>query len=138
MHVLTLVHTDPRNHERFQKWINSLDFGSRPFCREVRLYDIAVQEKHLDKLLEHLKRYYKGAMIGSGEYTTGKIQKMIRWVMKFFKLKPVYIENVEEIPKKWFKPINFAHGCTHSCYIFPIGSYPDKKDKGNKNRNDMI
>ncbi|KKM80824.1 hypothetical protein LCGC14_1336000 [marine sediment metagenome] len=138
MHNIVLLYTDPRNHEKFPKWIHSLDFGSRAFCREFRLYDIACQEQHQDKLLEHLKRYNKEGIIGLGAKKLKFTRKLIQWIMKLFKLKPINMDKIEKIPKKWFKPMSFAHGCSATCYLFPIGSYPDKKDPKNKFRNEMI
>ena len=138
MHNLVLVYTDPRNHEKFPKWINSLDFGSRAFCRELRLYDIACQEQHQDKLLEHLKYYHKEEIQGMGTKKVKAIQKLIQWFMKLFKLKPIKMDKIEKIPLKWFKPMEFAHGCSATCYLFPIGSYPDMKDPNNKFMNEMI
>lgn len=129
MHILTGVYTDPKNHEEFPKWINSLDYGSRPFCREFRFYDIAISEKNKDKLLAELKWYSKEKLVGMTKKKTQLIQKMIKFVMKIFRLKPVDMDNIEKIPEKWRKPMTFVPGCTHGLYLFPIGTLPDRKDE---------
>ena len=128
MHVVTLIHSDPRNFKDFEKWVNSRDYGSRAFCREFRLYDINIQEKHLPNLLGDLKYYYKGNMVAA--YKKNKfIKKIINFVIKFMKLKPIDIDSVERTPPKWFKGIKFNPETCHGIYLYPLGGFPDKKDK---------
>lgn len=136
MHILTFVHTDPRNHERFPKWINSLDYGSRPFCREIRLYDIAVQEVHKDKLLADLKHHGISAASSPAKSKVTKMIKLAQFFLKFFKLKPVSMEGIEKTPEKWHKPFPYAHGCTNTIYLSPVGSFPDIKGKKGKGKED--
>lgn len=129
MHIITLVHTDSVNHKKFVKWINSRDYGSRPFCREFRFYDIAIQEVHKDRLLADLKHYHKENLTGGTK--TKKIKKVIDWLFKIMKLKPVSFEGIEKTPSKWFTPINFngKEACTHAVYLEVIGGLSDTFDK---------
>ncbi len=137
-HVLTFIDTDPRNFKAVEKWINSLDYGSRPFCRELRLFDIAIQEEHLPKFLADLKYYEKEGLIGLGVEKTNFIKKVIQWALKFLKLQPINMEEIKKTPQKWFKPIEFPKGVTHGVYMFPVGLYPDRLDRGNNFKNREI
>lgn len=128
MHVITLVHSDPRNFKPFEKWVNSRDYGSRAFCREFRLYDINIQEAHLPNLLGDLKHYYKGNMIAA--YKKNKlIKRIINFVRKRLKLKEIDMDSVEKTPKKWFTGINCGPNTCHATYLYPLGGFPDIKDK---------
>lgn len=129
MHIPTLVYTDPRNHERFPKWINSLDYGSRPFCREIRLYDIAIQEVHKDKFLADLKHYSIDPSSSPAKGKATRMMKIAQFFLKLLGLTPVTFEGIEKTPLKWHKPLTYAHGCTNAVYLLPIGSLPDIKDK---------
>lgn len=128
-HILTLVDTDPRNFKPFENWVNSLNYGSRPFLREVRLFDIAIQEVHKEKFLADLKHYYKSKLVGMSELKTQLIQKAIQIPPRMIGMKPIDMNKIEATPTKWFKPVKFPYGVTHGLYLFPIGSYPDRIDE---------
>lgn len=125
MHVEVLVHTDPSNHKRFQEWVNSRDYGSRPFLREWRFYDIAVQSQHKDKLLADLKWYHKDRLIGG--FKTKFIKKVINFFVKKLGMVVVDMANIEKTPEKWFEPINWNDDdrCTHSAYLEVLGGFKD-------------
>lgn len=129
MHIEVALHTDPGNHEKFQEWINSRDYGSRPFLREWRIYDIAIQEIHKDKLLGDLKWYHKSTL-NSG-FKTKTIKKIINFFIKRLGLRVIDMENIEPTPEKWFEGIkwNDKKRCTHAAYLEVIGGFPDGFDK---------
>ena len=130
-HIPILVHTDPRNFPEFEKWINSLDYGSRAYCREWRVYDINIQEQHKDKLLGDLKYHYKETMIGLGKKTK-ILKKIIGWIMKIPGIKTIDMSKIELTPKKWFRDFKKKSYVTHSLYLYPLGIIPDSKDKTDK------
>ena len=126
MHVVTLVHGDPRNFKNFEKWINSLDYGSRAFCRRFALMDINIQEKHLPNLLGDLKYYYKSDMVQAYDKSRQSwIKKFMNFVIKIMKLKKIDIDSVEKTPKKWFKGMEFEGGSCSGFYLYPLGGFPD-------------
>jgi len=131
MHVITLVHGDPRNFENFREWINSLDYGSKPYCRRFALMDINVQEKHLPNLLGDLKYYYKGNMVAAYKRNSW-VKKFINFVIRIMKLKKIDIDSVEKTPKKWFKGMKFEPGSCAGFYLYPLGGMPDVKRDGHE------
>ena len=124
MHVITLVHGDPRNFKNFEKWVNSLDYGSKAFCRRFALMDINITEKCLPGLLGDLKHYYKGNMVAAYKKNSW-IKKFINFVVKVMKLKKIDIDSVEPTPDKWFKPMEFEGGSCAGFYLYPLGGMPD-------------
>ena len=129
MHVVTLIHGDPRNFENFRKWVNSLDYGSRAFCRRFALMDINIQESCLPMLLGDLKHYYKSNMIAAYGKNSW-IKKFINFVVKVMKLKKIDMDSVEKTPDKWFKPMKSKVNTVHGMYVYPLGGFPDKKVNG--------
>jgi len=128
MHIITLVHTDSVNHKKFVEWINSRDYGSRPFCREFRFYDIAIQKANKDKLLADLKWYHKNHI--STVTKTKKFKKFIDFIFKLLRLEVVNFDGIEKTPKRWFEPINFGKGWhTNALYLEVIGGFKDHEDK---------
>lgn len=127
MHVLTLVETDPRNFKPFEEWINSRDYGSRPFCREIRLYDLNINEKSLERFLGDLKYY---------DYQTPIKHKMkiVNWIIKMvhkiFGLKYIDMSKIEKTPLKWFEHVKF--GGVPFLYLKPLGTLPDVVSHGNE------
>ena len=93
MHVEVAVHTDPVNHKKFAKWVDSRDYGSRPFLREWRFYDIAVQEVHKDKLLADLKWYHKDKLAGG--FKTKFLKKILNFFIKRLGFEVIDMSNVE-------------------------------------------
>jgi len=129
MHIEVALHTDKGNHEKFVEWINSRDYGSRPFCREWRIYDVAISEVHKNKLLADLKWYHKSHL--NGGYKTKYIKKIINFFIKVFGLEVIDMDKVEKTPVRWFEPIkwNDKERCTHAAYLEVLGGFKDKKDK---------
>lgn len=129
MHVEVVLHTDPGNHKKFQEWVNSRDYGSRPFLREWRVYDCAIQEKHKSQFLSDLKWYHKDRLCGG--FRTKFIKKLINFFIKRLGMKVIDMDKVEKTPKKWFTPIkwNDKERCTHAAYLEVIGGFKDSFDK---------
>lgn len=116
--------------KNFPKWINSLDYGSKPYCREFRLFDVNVQEVHLEKLLGDLKHYYKG---GANAYKKkGFVKKLIHFFVKFLGMKKIDMDKIEPTPDKWFRPMEFAPNSCAGFYMFPLGGIPDYKRDGHE------
>lgn len=145
MHLLTLVESDPRNFKNFEEWINSREYASRPYCREIRLYDINVKEKDLPYLLGDLKHYVKLPKEEEGKFKTffKVYNKVLSFISKVFPLYPVDVDNVEKTPKKWFQPIKQKNKKEQSgpmkyvpsyCYLRPLGYIKDRKHKGGNER----
>ena len=132
MHVEVAVHTDLTNHKKFTEWINSRDYGSRPFDRVWMVHDIAIQEQHLPNLLADLKWYHRSKMCGGWKSKT--VKKIINFLFKRFGLKVIDMEGIEKTPEKWFTPIKWddKNVVTHACYLEVIGGFPDMKDKTDK------
>ena len=132
MHIEVAVHTDPENHKRFQEWVNSRNYGSRPFIREWRVYDIAVQEEHKDKLLADLKHYHKSETCGGWKSKT--LKNIINFFIKRFGMIVVNMNNIEPTPNKWFTPINWndEQRCTHAAYLEVIGGFKDSFKNGHE------
>jgi len=131
MHVITLVHGDPRNFKNFEKWVNSLDYGSRAFCRRFALMDINITEEHLPNLLGDLKHYYKSNMVAAYRKNSW-MKKFINFVIKVMKLKKIDIDSVEKTPDKWFKGMEFEGGSCSGMYLYPLGGFPDRVVKGHE------
>lgn len=129
MHVITLIHGDPRNFDNFSNWVNTLDYGSKAYCRRFALMDINIQEKCLPNLLGDLKHYYKGNMVAAYKRNSW-IKKFINMVVKVMKLKKVDIDSVEKTPAKWFKGMKSEPGTVANVYLYPLGGFPDKKVNG--------
>lgn len=134
MHIITAIHSDARNFEAFREWVNSRDYGSRPYCREVRFLDLNIQEVHLEKFLADLKWFYKEDLVGfkqsNGKYKTSKYKKLWKWFVKLLGLKYIDIESVERTPKKWFEKPKYPNKHQTLCfYLHPLFGIPDFKDK---------
>ena len=127
MHIPTLIHGDPRNMENFRKWINSLDYGSKPYCREFRLFDLNVQEVHKDKFLADLKHYYKANGVAAYK-KNNLVRKIINFIIRFLKLQKIDMDSIEPTPDKWFRGMNFAPNSCGGFYLFPLGGIPDGRD----------
>jgi len=145
MHLLTLVESDPRNFKNFEEWINSREYASRTYCREIKLYDINVKEKDLPYLLGDLKHYTKlPSKDGKKFKAFFKVyNKLLKLVSKVFPLFPVNMGNIEKTPKKWFQPIKQKKNKEKSgamkyvpkyCYLQPLGYIKDRKHKGGNER----
>lgn len=126
-HVEVAVHMELENHKRFSEWINSRNYGSRPFDRVWMIHDIAIQEIHKDKLLADLKWYHHNRMVGG--WKPKALKKIINFLIKRFGMQVVDLDNVEKTPAKWFQPIKWARGTAHSCYLEVIGGFPDSFDE---------
>lgn len=129
MHIEVAVHTDLANQKKFTEWINSRDYGSKPFDRVWMIHDIAVQEVHKDKLLADLKHYHKNNLVGG--YKTTRLKKIINFFIKRFGMIAIDLDSVEPTPDKWFEPIKWddQSRCTHSAYLEVIGGFKDSFDK---------
>ncbi len=129
MHIEVGVHTDSENHSRFVKWVNSRNYGSRPFCREWRFYDIAIQEVHKDKLLADLKWYHKDQLVGG--FKTKFVKKVLNFFIKRLGMEVIDLKKIEKTPEKWFTPIDWNSDarCTHSAYLEVLGGFKDSFDK---------
>lgn len=141
MHIITLVETDPRNFQAFEDWINSLDYGSRAYCRELRLYDINIKKENLDKLLGDLKHYDKSEI--AGEKGSGRFFRLYVNFLKFFnKILPFHPIDMNKVKKSEdFKPIEFPKkvrksGAMKNCgtwlYLKPLGYFKDKFRNGHE------
>ena len=114
--------------ENFRKWVNGLDYGSRPYCREFRLFDLNVQEVHKDKFLADLKHYYKSSGVAAYKHN-GMVRKIMNFFIKILRLQKIDMDSIEPTPSKWFKGMEFAPNSCGGFYLFPLGGIPDGKDK---------
>lgn len=142
MHILTLVETDPRNFESFEDWINSRDYGSRAYAREIRLYDLNVKEAVRDEFLADLKHYEKGEI--AGESKAGMFYRMYVKILKLFNfilpMNPIDMERIEPTPEESFEPIDFPcdkvrksgnmDAAGNWLYLKPLGFIKDRFHKG--------
>ena len=124
MHVVTLIHGDPRNFKNFEEWINSRDYGSRAFCRRFALMDINIEKGSLPMLLGDLKHYYKKNMIAAYKRNSW-IKKFINFVVKVMKLEKIDMDSVEKTPAKWFKGMKSEPNTVNGMYLYPLGGFPD-------------
>lgn len=145
MHVLTLVEADPRHFKNFEEWVNTREYGSRTYCREMRLYDINVKEKDLPYLLGDLKHYDKVPAKGKKKYSRffRFYNFLVKQLGKVLPIEPINMEKVEKTPKKWFNPIPRTKGKKPSgpmkyvpkyVYLKPLGAIKDRKHKGGNER----
>ena len=122
-----MIHTDLENHQRFSEWINSRNYGSKPFDRVWMIHDIAVQKIHKNKLLADLKWYHKTATCGGFKSKT--LKKINNFFIKILGMEIINLDNIEKTPKKWFTPVKWKKGCTHGAYLEVIGGFKDSFDK---------
>ncbi len=127
MHIEVAVHTDLENHKRFSEWVNSRNYGSRPFDRVWMIHDIAIQKVHKDKLLADLKWYHKDILVGG--FKSKVLKKIIDFFIKRLGMEVVSLDGVEKTPKKWFTPVKWKEGCTNGAYLEVIGGFKDSFDK---------
>jgi len=139
MHILCLVESDPRNWKAFEDWINSRDYGSRTYCREIRLYDINCNERVLDKFLADLRHYYKPVVAGEKSFNIFYriYLKLLRLLKGIIPIHPIDMSKVEKTPEMWFEPytkylkkVRKSGAMKHTgqfMYILPIGYLKDRK-----------
>jgi hypothetical protein len=114
MHIITAMHGHPANFEIFQKWINSLNYGSRPYYRELRIGDIQIREELKEKLLADIMNYYNPNKSG-----VGSLRPFLKLIMKPLKLKPVDMLGIKPTGKK-------IPGIKGGFYLCPLGSWEDR------------
>ena len=116
MHIITLVESDPRYFKKFEEWINSRNYGCRPYCREIKIYDLNIKKVKLNEFLSDLKNHhYQG-----NERTKKILYSVIKLVKKVLKLKDIDMNAVKPSGNKCHVPWLYLH---------PIGYIEDKFHK---------
>lgn len=114
-HLLVVAHGSKENLDRFQDWVNNhLDYkGAKPYCREVKLFDINYRENFEDDLVSDLKNYEKRKKNGGKS-----LIPFIGYIRKLLGLKKVDTSKVKrsgkEIPR-----------IKRGLYLSPIGKLND-------------
>lgn len=113
MHLITLAETYPEHFKKFEGWLasrelkNGKSWNIKP--REIRLYDLVIPKEAEDEVLSLLKpiNHYRHV---------SKLQKVIKFVSRFFKMLLPVNNNVEPTP---FNELGWW------AYATPIGKIED-------------
>jgi len=127
MHIITLVESDPRYFKKFEEWINSRNYGCRPYCREIKLYDLNIKKIKLKEFLADLKNYQYGGSdkpIPFNKSAWKIVTHFVKLLRKILKLKPINMDGIKTSGNKC-KGIPWL-------YLYPVGYIEDRFHKNDE------
>lgn len=125
MHLFLMIESSKGQWQDIEEWIHSLELGEErdhPCLREVRLYDVVLNEKNKDTFIEKIKKH----LFMKGERDLNKIKTFQKLLSKFTPLKQI---NIDHITEEELDSFSKKRSKGRYMKIIPIGYVEDRKNK---------
>jgi len=133
MHLIVALDANLESHKLFPQFIHSIPLKLRdgrefhPVTREIRFYNIILDESGLEQFMPYIKCHEKGTMLSGRSMKTA-----LSLLSKIFPFLDVvdtdkYVKNEQPYndKKRWRE----MYPGTLPPYLMVIGSFPDKKNE---------
>lgn len=125
MHLFLMIESSKGQWQDIEEWIHSLELGeerNHPCLREVRLYDVILDERNKNSFIEKIKNH----LFIKGERDLNKIKTFQKLLSKVTPLKQI---NVDNVTKEGIDSFSKKRSKERYMKIIPIGYVEDRKDK---------